>query len=963
MKSRFKLWSAFALIGVFGTILVLGGKSEATAQRGNGDGHTVIVSEPSVPSVSPAARDLPVGMPATLQREINPLRNPSQFEEGMGQKGTHTNIQDPLADLNNVDTGETPGLLFDFAGMGDFNQYTPPDTNGDVGPNHYVQMVNVSFAIYDKSGTLVDGPHPYNTLFVGAGGVCESNNDGDPVVLYDELADRWMLVQFADLFGSNTMCIAISTTPDPTDTYYRYQFALPDVPDYMKLGVWPDGYYMGTNSGFPNAYYAHVFDRVKMLAGLTATSQSIGGYPNFMMPADLDGPTAPPAGSPNYFYTFLKQGYANHPPGVDRIEVYEFDVDWATPGNTTFTNTDTLPIAAFNYTVCGFFVQNCIPQPGTGQTIDSLSYWPMFRLQYRNFGIRETLVGNFTVDLDGANKAAIRWFELRNSPSGWDLYQEGTLAPDSDHRWMGSIAMDGSGNIALGYSVSSSTTKPAIRYATRNDSDPLGTFQAEASIIEGTGVQTGQVRWGDYSAMSVDPADQCTFWYTTEYHDVNDTGFSWNTRVGVFKEPNCTGFLGPDYVLAVTPAAQTVCAPANAAYAVNVTSVLGFVSPVTLSASGNPAGTSTNFSVNPVTPTGSSTFTIGNTGAASAGSYDVNVIGVALTKTHTSTVTFDLFTASPGAPSLTSPANGATGVSYTPTFQWSAASQASAYDLEVATDSGFTNIIYATTVSGTSHKIALSLSSLTTYYWRVSADNTCGGGSNSATFSFTVQDIPPILIVDDDGTASTILATYTDALDALGLNYDVWDTTASDTEPTTSDLAPYKAVIWFTGVLFGSPGAGPAGPSASTETALGSWLDDGGCFFISAQDYHYDKGQTAFMTNYLGAGSITDDTNAYSDVTGQGVFGGVGPSNLTYPFTEYSDTINTLSAGGMNAMKGGTSIRAGTSMETADFKATYWVFPWEALPQADRESTMQLFVDWCDFSGPVIYLPLIMNLP
>ncbi|MEZ4644669.1 MAG: hypothetical protein R3E31_18355 [Chloroflexota bacterium] len=176
------------------------------------------------------------------------------------------------------------------------------------------------------------------------------------------------------------------------------------------------------------------------------------------MPADLDGPSAPPAGSPGYFYTMLAEGYPNHPAGVDRVVLYEFDVDWAVPGNSTFGIAQEIPIADYNYTVCGFFVGDCIPQPGTAQGIDSLSYWPMWRFAYRNLNSYEAMVGNFTVDVDGTDRAAIRWFELQNDGTSWSLHQEGTLAPDSDHRFMGSIAMDGSGNIALGYSVSSATT-------------------------------------------------------------------------------------------------------------------------------------------------------------------------------------------------------------------------------------------------------------------------------------------------------------------------------------------------------------------------------------------------------------------------------------------------------------------------------------------------------------------------
>ena len=501
-----------------------------------------IVSGPVVPKISPAVRDLPLSLPSAGEpREINPLRN---FFGPKSLKGTDTKILDPLA-ANGVNSGHTPSPILNFDGIGDLNQYTPPDTTGDVGPNHYVQMVNVKLAVYDKSGNLLYGPVDINSLWSGFGGPCENDNDGDPIVLYDDMADRWMITQFAISSGQE-QCVAVSTSSDPLGTYYLYDFPMPDFPDYPKFGVWPDAYYFGTNTGYPNQYYAHALDRANMLAGNPATIQSFGGNANFLMPADVDGMLPPPAGSPGYFYTFYSNGYPDHPAGVDRLAIYEFNVDWTTPANSTFNLVTEIPIAPYNYTVCGFFVQDCVPQPGTTQRLDTLSYWPMVRWQYRNFGAYESAVGNFTVDLDGTDKAAIRWFELRKQGSNpWSLYQEGTYAPDSDHHWMGSIAQDGSGNIALGYSVSSSTTRPAIRYATRSRNDPLGTFQAEASLIEGGGVQTGANRWGDYSSMTVDPTDQCTFWFTSEYHDVDDAGWSWNTRIGTFKVPGCTGSLGP----------------------------------------------------------------------------------------------------------------------------------------------------------------------------------------------------------------------------------------------------------------------------------------------------------------------------------------------------------------------------------------------------------------------------------
>jgi len=551
MKINKQWGSVFAVLMLSG--FVFGVMTFAVSGQEGNPATTVMVSEPSVPAVSIAVRDIKPSAPEHLlnREEINPIRNPGLFMPGLGLPGSNTTNQDPLVALSQLHTGYTPSPIFTFEGLGT-DGYTPPDTMGEVGPNHYVQMVNVSFAIYDKSGVVVVADTAFTDLFTGSGlTFCSSQNDGDPVVLWDSMADRWLLSQFAVSTTPEHMCVAISQTADPAGAYYLYEFEMPDFPDYFKFGVWPDAYYMGTNTGYPNQYYAYAFDRDAMLAGLPATYQYSNGHPNFLLPADLDGTTQPPAGSPGYFYTMLAQGYPDHPAGVDRLALYEFDVDWTTPGNSTFTLAQEIPIADYNYTTCGFFAGNCIPQPDVAQKLDAVDSWPMWRFAYRNLGPYEAMVGNFTVDTNGADHAGIRWFELQKTGATWDLHQEGTHSPDSDHRWMGSIAMDGSGNIALGYSVSSTTTYPSLRYASRLRNDPLGTLQTESTLYAGGGSQTGPYdRWGDYSSMSIDPADECTFWYTGEYHDVSDVSFNWNTRIGTFRLPECTGALGDTGTLA-----------------------------------------------------------------------------------------------------------------------------------------------------------------------------------------------------------------------------------------------------------------------------------------------------------------------------------------------------------------------------------------------------------------------------
>lgn len=473
------------------------------------------------------------------QRKILPNRP--------GETGAPTGgpIQDGLSGPSLASIG------VNFEGVNNRNGTYPPDTQGDVGPNHYIQVVNVSFAIWDKTGTLLYGPADLNTIFDGFGGACETTNDGDPIVLYDHLADRWLISQFAlPNFprGPFYECIAISQTPDPTGAWYRYEFAWSGTKmnDYPHFGVWEDGYYMAVNQ-FTEidldwaGQGVAVFERDAMLNGdparmiqfdLFSTNPDLGG----MLPADLDGP-APPSGTPNVFLEMDDDAWGVFIP--DQVQVFEFHTDWAVPANSTFTKVGTLYPASFDTDLCGY-ARNCIPQPG-GIALDAISDRLMYRVQYRDFGEYQAMVVNHTVDVNGGDHAGIRWYELRNSGSGWSIYQQSTFSPDSDHRWMGSMAMNGRGEIALGYSVSSTATYPSIRFTGRLPGDPLNQMtQGESTIIAGTGYQTGpDGRWGDYSMMSVDPVDDCTFWYTQEYYATSAGFINWQTRIASFQLQNC----------------------------------------------------------------------------------------------------------------------------------------------------------------------------------------------------------------------------------------------------------------------------------------------------------------------------------------------------------------------------------------------------------------------------------------
>src|SRR5215217_8046236 len=435
--------------------------------------------------------------------------------------------------------------------------FVPPDTVGDVGPNHYVQAVNAQFAIYDKAGTLLVGPSNINSLWVAANtnDACQFNNHGDPVVQYDHLADRWLISQFAIPGPDVHECIAISRTADPVaGGWFLYDFTMSAYPDYPKIGVWPDAYYMGTNAGYPTGH-AWAFDRTNMLNGNPASVIGFFGFGTFMLPSDLEGPPPPP-GTPNIFLRFVDGAEFG---GTDRLEMREFQVDFATPALSSFNALPDLPTAPFDSNLCGFFFRvPCIPQPGTTQLLDIQRGEPMYRLQYRNLGTHESLVLNHDVDVNGADLAGIRWYELRKvGGSPWSIFQQGDYSPDGTNRWMGSIAMDKNGNMALGYSVSSSTVFPSIRYTGRVSSEPVGTMpQGEFTIVNGGGSQSFSERWGDYSSMNVDPTDDCTFWYSTLYFP---TSANWQTRISSFKFSECNS--PPDCTTAIP--SQSVLWPPN----------------------------------------------------------------------------------------------------------------------------------------------------------------------------------------------------------------------------------------------------------------------------------------------------------------------------------------------------------------------------------------------------------------
>lgn len=429
--------------------------------------------------------------------------------------------------------GKTPNIkapVLNFEGQP--SPYYPPDANGAVGPNHYMQTINCIYSIYNKTtGARVAGPTNLNTLFTGVTG--SQYNDGDPICLYDEQADRWMVAEFSISGSNDYMLIAVSATNDPTGSWHKYSFDVTDMPDYEKFGIWRDGYYMGTNTGSGNDIY--VFQRSQMLIGGTALMvgfdnpwrpTTIDGF-ICVPPVDNDGAYAP-EGSPGLFITINDDAIAG---GSDQLWIYELAVNWTTPSSSTFSRVQQLNVPAFDSNF-GANWDN-IKQLGTTRELDAIPMVIMNVPQFRNFGSYQTLVCCHTVDVDNTDHAGVRWYELRKTSGTWTLRQSGTYAPDGHSRWMGSIVLNGSGQLGLGYSISSSTMYPGIRYcgqSTAAYNAGAGVLDiAEEVIQNGSSSQTAYNRWGDYSNISIDPINDHTFWFTTQY------GGSRQTRVAAFE--------------------------------------------------------------------------------------------------------------------------------------------------------------------------------------------------------------------------------------------------------------------------------------------------------------------------------------------------------------------------------------------------------------------------------------------
>ena len=480
-------------------------------------------------AVTGPVRDMPVALPAAALKEI-PVLKPGRPGGGGGGGGTGFTDADLQKSYSGWTTQPGPKLSFDGVGA---NGYIPPDTNLAVGATQVVETVNVEFAVYDKSGNLKKGPVAIDSLFTGVNSLCSSNNGGDPIVLYDQLDSRWLIAQLAYSGSSSYVCVAVSTGSDATGIYNTYSYSFgKNFPDYPKFGVWPGAFYFTANifngSSFTGAWACALDVLSASPTGNMVCSQNGSSVYN-LLPASLDGTTAPNNPNAGLFLQFAAPSTLN---------LYQLgSVDFSA-GTGSFTKASAISVSPFQE-ACGGSA--CVPQLNTSEKLDSLGDRLMYRLAYRNFGGYQSLLVNHSVQINStSSQTGVRWYELRNSGTGWAVAQQSTFSPDtSAYRWMGSIAQDKSGNMLLGYSTSNSSKFPGIAVTGRcvsnmTNGNTINQMRAETTVFPGAGSQTNYTRWGDYSSMAIDPTDDSTFWYANEYLPVSGV-FNWHTRIASFK--------------------------------------------------------------------------------------------------------------------------------------------------------------------------------------------------------------------------------------------------------------------------------------------------------------------------------------------------------------------------------------------------------------------------------------------
>jgi hypothetical protein len=630
----------------------------------------------------------------------------------------------------------------------EFNGVNPPDPTGEIGENYYIHAINGSggseVSIFEKAtGNKVGNSFNLASL---ASGDCQSGL-GDPVIIYDEYAKRWMMTEFSTE-ATKKLCVYISKTADPiTGGWYAYEFAAPEFPDYPKYSVWGGNYYVSANES-GGAVYA--LQREKMLAGEPAAMvrkavPSLAGFGfQSITPIDADGTNPPADGTPGLFIRHRDDELHNagsNNAEKDFIELWTFTPDFVNADNSQLAGPFNIEIAEMdsNFTCPDNF--GCLTQkPEDGQslsTLDPLKEVVNFKVQYRNFNSHQSITGSFVTKLE-ANNAGLRWFELRKTNDDWALHQEGMVpATDNNSRYMAGAAQDGDGNIALAYMITGPEQFPSIRATGRRMGDALGTISAdEITLFEADG-SIATERDGDYAQLSVDPIDNCTFWHTAEY---GGAGSKWKTGVSSFKFPGCTGTGSTEagYSLSASNRTQEVCLAGELQpIAVTISGYNDFDKSVSLSYADLAQGLTGQFSVNPVAAGATSSAVVTVASGVAAGDYSFSIKGASEGLEDKNIDASVKVVASEQTASLSSPENGAVKVDYTPELSWSSDGYIRSYTIEIATDEAFANIVATGQVSsGTKYRPSQSLPQSTEFFWRVKAANVCGE-TMSSVYSFT----------------------------------------------------------------------------------------------------------------------------------------------------------------------------------------------------------------------------------
>ena len=750
----------------------------ANLTRTNGSSNFQNTQEEVVtPTLSLPVSELPqvsADVNPELVREINPRishslpnwekesRNQSQFLS-LDTNDDHlpsSNQLSPSEPITSSNVFTTP--ILNFTGS-PFTQVNPPDTVGAIGKSHYIQMVNGSsgaeFRIYDRSGMLEHGPIALESL---GSGNC-SVGGGDPIVIYDQLADRWFMSEFHNQTSANVVCHYISQTNDPAGSWFAYEFSMPNFPDYPKYGLWPTAYIgtaneVGGGSDPLPAIYA--FDRSKMLKGEPASyirfvPPRLAGFGfQAFTPVDMDGFITPPTSSPPLYLRHRDDEVHNSGSNnstADFIEIWSMTPDFSNPSNSSFTQIANIQIDEFDSTMCGVGSFSCVPQNGSSTRLDPVREVLMHRVQYINHGTHQSIVGNMVTDTTGEDQNGIFWFELRNINGNWTLHQDGVLAPDAIHRWMGSISMDSSQNIALIYNASGTDLFPSLRYTGRRADMPLGTLIGEEGSIGEGGGSNSSNRYGDYNSLTLDPVDGCTFWATGQYNPSS----TWSTRIATIKFPNCQN--APSFLLQNLPDPIESLNGTLAQIPVIISASEEFTETVSFSISNLSSGQVLNISpvsLVPITTPITVTISITN---AQLGVNSFEFIGTSPKQASTLPVEFTVVNQLDSAVTIINPADGADYVSIMPTFKWLPVSGATSYKIELSTDPLFlTDTQQFAGVESTTFSLPAPLQTDFVYHWRIQPVNNLGAGPwASATF----QTEPPAGSCQAGVTPSPVLQT------------------------------------------------------------------------------------------------------------------------------------------------------------------------------------------------------------